>query len=100
MVLFSGVVLKLQVLYDLELGVILGNMVCQVMLCWFCYCVCDELYYDLIVNGGFGVNSNLVLICYQGVELEGCVQLIEILGWSVIYQYINVCFEEGDNSGK
>ena len=97
---FSLGLLKIQTSRDLEAGVTAGDSARSVTARVFRHALDNEIFYDPLLNGGYGANTNLDPTEREGVEVDA--QTAIAAGWhaNAHYQHVKARFTEGQYSGR
>ena len=89
-----------QLAHDLELGTELGDAYRQLTLRFFRHQLSNEIYFDPLVNNGFGANSNLDPTKRQGVAVDVNYRLSKQFRFSAQAQHVSALFTAGPNEGQ
>lgn len=89
-----------QLSHDLEVGTTLGNANEQLTARLFRHDITDEIYYNPLLNNGYGANANLDPTRREGVALDGKVQLSQQFKLTAQVQHNEATFTAGVNDGK
>ena len=92
--------LKIQTSRDLEFGVTAGDSARSVTARLFRHALDNEIFFNPLLNGGYGANTNLDPTEREGFELDA--QGAIASGWraSAHYQHVKARFTEGQYSGR
>ena len=89
-----------QLSHDVEVGAILGGAGQQLTARVFRHDLTDEIYYNPLLNGGYGANTNLDPTRRQGASLEASYRLSQQFTMMAQAQHVNAKFTAGSNEGK
>lgn len=89
-----------QLSHDLEFGAELGDIDQQLTLRFFRHQLSNEIYFDPLINNGFGANSNLDPTKRQGVAVDFKYRLSKQLRVALQAQHVAAVFTAGANEGK
>jgi len=95
-----NVALLPQLSHDLEIGATLGDKAQQLTVRIFRHELTGEIYFNPLLNGGYGANSNLDPTRRQGVAVESKLQLSHQFTLAAQAQHVDASFTGGSNDGK
>jgi len=95
-----NVALLPQLSHDLEIGATLGDKAQQLTARFFRHDITGEIYFNPLLNGGYGANSNLDPTRRQGVALETAYRLSQQFQFTAQAQHVDASFTAGSNAGK
>lgn len=89
-----------QLSHDLEFGAELGDIDQQLTLRFFRHQLSNEIYFNPLINKGFGANSNLEPTKRQGVAVDFKYRLSKQFRIALQVQHVAAVFTAGVNEGK